>query len=191
MILKTKSFSNTCKNGDSWTTRCHARILKPDQPTGARQMVISKLRLPLLVGSALLLGACVQSISTSSVFIDEAYLTDEVRNEIIADVYAKAEQLGGECMLLNQPLQVHYCRFEPKNPSLILSVGYTLRGDYTISVRSNYVHWIPQSESKVTSGRFIGGTQKELEEWMRSIVPDEAIIRAERTYSGYDVIQEF
>lgn len=158
---------------------------------GARQMVISKLRLPLLVGSALLLGACAQSFASSIVVIDEAYLTDEVRNEIVADVYAKAEQLGGECKLLNSQRQVHYCPLQPDNPSLVVGVGYSPRGDYVLYVRSNYVHWIPQSESKVTSGRFIGDTQKELEEWMRSIVPDEAIVRAERKYSGYDVIQEF
>ena len=153
-------------------------------------MVIFKLRLPLLLGAALLLGACVQSFASSIVFVDEAYLTDEVRNEIVADVYEKTEQLGGECKLLNPQRQVHRCPLG-QDHGLVVGVGYNLEGGYMITVRSTTAHWIPPSESKVTSGRFVGDTQKELEEWMRSIVPDEAIIRAERSYSGYDVIQEF
>ena len=158
---------------------------------GACQMVISKSRLPLLLGAALLLGACAQSFAFSIVVVDESYLTDEVRNEIVADVYEKTEQLGGECKLLNEQLQVHSCRLGPDHGSLVISPGYNHEGGYLIVVRSTTVHWIPPSESKVTSGRFVGDTQKELEEWMRSIIPDEAIIRAERTYLGSDVVLEF
>ena len=144
-----------------------------------------------MVGSALLLGACSHSFATSIVVFDEAYLTDEVRNEIVADVYEKTEQLGGECKLLNQLRQLHRCSLPLDNPSLAVGVGYSLEGNYMIFVTSTRSHLFPQSISKITSGKLVGDTQKELEEWMRSIVPDEAIIRAERTYPGSDVILEF
>ena len=153
--------------------------------------VTSRKRLLVLLGAPLFLSACVQSISKSSVVIDETYLTDELRNELIADVYEKAEQLGGECKLINSQRQFHSCTLETKGPSLRLSIGYNPKGIYRISVTSTYGHWIPQSDQKITSGKFIGDTQKELEEWMKSLIPHEAIIRAERTYLDQDFIQKF
>lgn len=150
----------------------------------------SRRILLVLLGAPLFLSACAQSISTSSVFIDDTYLTDESRNELIADVYEKAEHLGGKCKLISTQRQFHSCSLEPENPSLSLSVGYNPKGNYSIAVTSTYVHWIPPSDQKITSGKFIGDTQKELEEWMKSLIPHEAIIRAVRTYSDHDFIQK-
>lgn len=154
-------------------------------------MAISRIKLLIFLGSAIFLGACAQSFSTSSIFIDDTYLTDEFRNQITAEVYEKAEQLGGKCKLVNTQRQYHSCPLMARGPSLELSVGYNPGGNYRIAVTSTYVHWFPPSDQDVTSGKFIGGTQKDLEKWMRSLVPDEAIIRAERTYLDYGVIQEF
>ncbi|MGJ8584173.1 MAG: hypothetical protein ACSHXD_08785 [Marinosulfonomonas sp.] len=145
----------------------------------------------VLFGAALFLGGCVQLLSTSSVYIDESYLTDEFRNKLVSAVYEKAEQLGGECKLTNSLRQVHVCRFEADNADLTLIVGYNTENDFRITVSSTYGVLFPQSEQKITSGYFIEATQKELEEWMRSLVPNEAIIKARRTYSNYDFIQEF
>lgn len=154
-------------------------------------MAVSKIRLLLLLGAALFLGACGQSISISSVSIDDAYLTDHLRNELVGEVYRKAEQFGGECKLINTKRQFHSCRLKPGNPSLRLSVGYNPKGDYRIAVTSTFGHWLPQSDQNITSGKFIGDTQKMLEDWMRSLIPHEAITRAERTYIGHEIVHVF
>ena len=102
--------------------------------------------------------------SFSSVYIDDTYLSDQFRNNLVENVYKKANQLGGECRLLNKQRQYHSCPLETKERAgLRLSIGYNPKGDYSISVKSTYVHWFPQSDQKITSGKFIGDTQKELE----------------------------
>lgn len=154
-------------------------------------MAASKTKLIVFLGAALFLSACSQSISTSSIIIDGAYLTDQIRKELVREVYKKAEQFGGECRLTNTQRQFHSCSLAPGNPSLRLSIGYNPKGDYRIAVTSTFGHWLPQSDQKITSGKFIGHTQKELEKWMRSLIPNEAIIRAERTYLDHDFTQGF
>ena len=154
-------------------------------------MATLKTHVFVLFVAALFLGGCAQSISTSSVYIDESYLTDEFRNKLVSEVYEKAELLGGECKLINSLRQVHVCNLKSGNPSLQLDIGYNPKNDFSITVTSTYGHLFPPSEQKVTSGYFIGATQKELEEWMRSLVPNVAIIKARRTYLDYDFIQKF
>jgi hypothetical protein len=154
--------------------------------------MVFRMKLLLPLGAALFLGACVQSISTSAVFIDDTYLTDKFRNELIGEVYEKTEQFGGECELRNIQRQYHSCLLNiPSNPSLRLSVGYNPKGNYRIAVISTFGHWLPQSDQNITSGKFIGSTQKELEVWMRSLIPHDAIIRAERTYLDHETVQTF
>ncbi|MBV1866944.1 MAG: hypothetical protein KUG69_03415 [Marinosulfonomonas sp.] len=155
-------------------------------------MAVSKARLFLFLSAALFLGACGQLFSTSAVYIDDALLTDQLRKELIDKVYEKAELLGGECKLLNRQRQYHHCPLKAGDPSFLrLSIGYDPKGSYGIYVDSSVGVWLPKSAQQVTSGKFIGETQKDLESWMRSIVPDEIVIRAERSYSNHDITQSF
>lgn len=154
-------------------------------------MAASRTKLLGLLGASLFLGACAQSISTSSVIIDGRLLTDQLRNELVEAVYKKSDDLGWKCSLVNSQRQFHSCSLDSGNPSLRLSVGYSPKGTYRISVVSTYIHWFPQNEQDITSGKFIGNTQINLEEWMRALVPDTAIIRAERTYLDHDTTQRF
>ncbi len=150
-----------------------------------------KARLFLTLNMALVVSACAQSISSSYLLIDQAVLTDQLRDDLVAKVYAKAEMLGGECKLLNPPREYHTCTVDSGMPSVRLAIGYTTKGEYGVFVSSTFGHWFPPSEQKVTSGAFIGETQKELERWMRTLVPEEAVIRAERTYVDYDSVHRF
>ena len=136
--------------------------------------------------------ACGQTISDSTVEIHEEFLTDQTRRDLTEAVYTKANQMNGTCKVLNDARQYHTCSFaSTENPALRLTIGYDLKGRYRITVTSTFGHWLPQREKKITSGRFVGDAQRELEAWMRSLVPDEAIVRAERSYVDYETIQEF
>jgi len=154
-------------------------------------MAISKFSLPISLSVVILVSACTQSISSSSVYVKKSYLTKEFQDELVTRVYDKAAVLGGECKLLNSQREYHICALEPGNPSLKLSIGYNASGDYRISVESTFGHWLPRSEQEITSGKYIGEQQKHLEKWMRSIVPDQAVSRAERSYLDYDTIEAF
>ena len=154
-------------------------------------MAASRTILLSLLGTSLFLGACAQSISTSSVIIDDRILTDQLRKELVEAVYKKSDEFGWKCNLINSQRQFHSCSSESGNPSLRLSVGYNPKGTYRISVVSTYVHWLPQSEQEITSGKFVGNTQRNLEDWMRALVPTAAIIRAERTYLDHETTQRF
>ncbi|WP_424831654.1 hypothetical protein [Ruegeria sp.] len=154
-------------------------------------IAISGTKIPLSLSVAVFLGACAQSFATSSVYIKSSYVTLELREELVTKVYEKAILLGGKCKLINAERHYHTCQLAPGNPSLELTVGYNPGGEYRISVKSTYVHWLPQSERKITSGKYVGAQQKSLEKWMRSVVPGDAVDRAERTYLDNDTIQEF
>ena len=144
----------------------------------------------VVVSFALFLGACTQTITSSYIQVNDSYLSDLTRESLIDQVYAKAEQLGGECKLLSVERQYHTCSLKPDNPSLQLGIGYTPKGHYTISVTSTLGHWLPPSETNVISGEYLPDTQKDLEIWMLSLLPTEAVIQAMRSYVGYDVTQE-
>ncbi|MDP3340145.1 hypothetical protein [Frigidibacter sp.] len=72
-----------------------------------------------------------------------------------------------------------------------LSIGYTPNGAYMISVESTRVHWLPPRERDVHAGRYLTDLQYNLEGWMRSLLPPEAIIETTRYYPGYDTRQGF
>lgn len=154
-------------------------------------MVTSKTKLVFGVGVMLFLSACAQTMSTSEVIIDKAYLNTASKEAIIAEVYKKSAQFAGDCKVLSAQRQFHSCLLTQSNPSVRLEVGYYHTGEYAISVTTKLVHWFPPGEEKIESGQLVGKTQKELEKWMLSLVPPEAIVKAERTYVDYDFIQEF
>ena len=72
-----------------------------------------------------------------------------------------------------------------------LSIGYDPKGQYRMSVSSIYVHLLPPSEGAVLSGRYVSDLQKDLEIWMRSLVPSAAIVSAKRSYANYDGTEDF
>lgn len=154
-------------------------------------MGIFNFRLPIFLIGFLFLSACVQSISDSSVYIDEAYLSVAFREYLIEKVYEKGAELGMGCKLRDELRELHVCQISGENPSLDLSVGYNRNGSYSISVISTFVHFFPPSRKSVVSGNFIDAEHIDLERWMRGLVPAGAIIKAERNYSGYDVSQSF
>jgi len=137
------------------------------------------------------LSACAQTITTSHLSISENYLSDAIRRNLVDQVYQKAESLGGECKLLSAKRQYHTCAGQSGNPSFRFGVGYGPKGDYSVSVTSTLGHWVPPSKHAVTSGGYLTKLQKEFEQWMRSLVPENAIVRTTRTYSGYDHKEEF
>lgn len=143
------------------------------------------------VGIALCLSACVQTTTTSHVGISGSYLTSEAREDLVEQVYQKAEQLKGDCRLLSAKRQYHRCFVKSGNPSVELGIGYSTKGNYSISTTSTLSHTVPPSERKVTSGAYLTDLQKELENWMRSLVPEHAIIYTKRAYIGYDVSEKF
>lgn len=153
--------------------------------------VTSKIKLVLGVGVILFLSACTQTMSTSKVIIDKEYLNTRLKEAIVAEVYNKSSQFAGNCKVLSAQRQFHSCLLTQSNPSVRLEVGYYHNGKYVISVTATRVHWFPPREERISSGQLVGEIQKELEEWMRSLVPPEAIVKAERTYVGYEFIQEF
>lgn len=86
---------------------------------------------------------------------------------------------------------MHTCPLGAGNPSLRMSIGYNAKGAFRIAVTSTYGHWLPPNDHEVESGKFIGGTQKNLETWMRAQVPERAIVRAQRTYLDHETIVTF
>lgn len=144
-----------------------------------------------IMSFALCLGACTQTIISSYIQVNDGYISDPTRESLVERVYAKAEQLGGECELLSVERQYHTCSLKPNNPSLQIGIGYTPKGHYTISVTSTLGHWLPPSETDIISGKYVSDTQKDLEIWMLSLLPTEAVTHAMRSYVGYDVLQEF
>lgn len=145
----------------------------------------------LLLLATLFLSACTISMSDSLVVISEDYLTDQNREELVELVHEKAKSLGGECKLLSPKRQYYRCTSVDKHEGLRMGIGYLPKGQYAIVVSSEQAHAFPPRADSVVSGKFIGDTQKELEVWMRSIVPEDAIVRAERLYIGHDAVHEF
>ena len=104
---------------------------------------------PLIsLGAALFLSACAQSISVSSVLIDDAYLSDQFRNNLVENVYKKADQLGGECYLRSKQRQYHSCSVETKGPSLRLSIGVQSQGPLQNIRHLNVRSLVPAKRSK-------------------------------------------
>lgn len=150
-----------------------------------------KARIFVVMSFVFFLGACVQTMTSSYVLVNDDYLSDRTRENLVEQVYAKAKLFEGECKLISSKRQYHTCSLKPANPSFQLNIGYNRNGDYLISVISTFGQWLPPSEANVVSGEYLSDTQKDLEIWMLSLIPKEAVIQAQRSYIGYDAIQEF
>ncbi len=144
-----------------------------------------------LIFASAFLASCVQTMISSSLMVDKDYLTEVAREDLVGKVHAKAEELGGACKLINTERQVHICYLATGNPSMQLSIGYTRNGAYMISVVSTRGHWLPPRARDVHAGRYLTDLQHNLEGWMRSLLPPEAIIETTRYYPGYDTRQSF
>ena len=142
----------------------------------------------LLLTALLALCGCAQTMTSSSVTVDAAYLTKETEAALVAAVYAKAEALSGTCKLVNAERRYHSCSVGEAsgNPSFEMKVGYGQNGEYGVSLTAVLVHWFPPPKEDVISGAFLSERQKRLEDWMLSLVPEEAIVNAVRHYIGYD-----
>ena len=142
----------------------------------------------MLLTALLALCGCAQTMTTSSVTVDAAYLTEETEAALVAAVYATAEALSGTCKLVNAGRRYHSCSVGEAsgNPSLEMNVGYGQNGEYGVSLATVLVHWFPPSKEDVISGAFLSERQKRLEDWMLSLIPEEATVNAVRHYIGYD-----
>lgn len=154
-------------------------------------MATSSARGLILALASLLLTACTQTITSSTVRVDESYLSDSRRGELVKRVYEKASDHGGDCKLVSEARQYHVCSLADGNPHVELSVGYNPGGHFIISTSSTLVHWFPPTTKKVTSGAYLPALQRDLEAWMLSLLPKDAILEATRTYVGYGVSREF
>ncbi|MGL6211945.1 MAG: hypothetical protein ACRC14_19135 [Paracoccaceae bacterium] len=134
----------------------------------------------------LFLQACVQTMISSTVVLEDEYVTAETIKVLVATTYAKASELGGECRLISIERSRHTCNLHTGNPSFQLGVGFNSKGVYVISVESTLVHWLPPSRKRVVSGYYLDNLHKELENWMIELVPRESIVRATRRYNDYD-----
>lgn len=154
---------------------------------------VDRLKRFLLLTALLALGGCAQTMTSSSVTVDAAYLTEETEAALVAAVYAKAEALSGTCKLVNAE-RVYHSRSVGEssgNPSFEMKVGYGQNGEYGVSLTTVLVHWFPPAKEDVISGAFLSERHKRLEDWMLSLVPEEATVNAVRHYIGYDHSEEF
>lgn len=155
-------------------------------------MADTALRKNIVAACALVfLSGCVQTIISSTMLVDESKLSDSRRNALVDQVYQKAESLGGHCKLVNTERQVHVCPLPIGTPVFTLSLGYSPRGPYSISIESTRGHWFPPSEEDVVAGIYLPDLQRDLEAWMRSLVAQDAILSARRSYIGYGTSEQF
>lgn len=139
----------------------------------------------------LLLGACTQTIIESSIQVNERYLSDQTRSQLVQAVVAKAEHLGGVCKLVSEERKYYTCSLGSNNPQLNIGLGYNSKSVYTITVTSTRGHWLPAEEGEVLAGKYLTDMQKDLEVWMHSLLPEEAVMSAKRSYVGYNATQDF
>ncbi len=154
---------------------------------------VDRLKRFLLLTALLALCGCAQTMTSSSVTVDAAYLTEETEATLVAAVYAKAEALSGTCKLVNAERRYHSCSVGEVsgNPSFEMNVGYGQNGEFGVSLTTVLVHWFPPPKVDVISGAFLSERHKRLEDWMLSLVPEEAAVNAVRHYIGYDHSEEF
>jgi len=143
-----------------------------------------------LVLCAVGLSACSQTITNSTIVVDEKFLSDDEKERLVDEVYKKATELGGNCRLVSEQRQYHRCIFNVSGGETSIGVGYNAKQRFLISVSSMISHGIPPADDKVVSGYYLPELHRKLEAWALSLVPPEAAITAERSYVGYDASEE-
>lgn len=122
---------------------------------------------------------------SSVVIVDENYLTEALRVEAIAQVYEKSQSLGGNCREISVKDSRHICSFGAQNPSLSISIGRNSKGEFLVGVSFTHTHWFPPSRDDVLADKYVSPQQKELEIWLKEIIPSFAVDKAVRVYGSY------
>lgn len=151
--------------------------------------VISRVRSGITILALLILCGCTQTITTSSIRTSLQFASSEMRKSLVEKVYGKTSQLGGHCSLINKERDFHRCALPFENPLIEISVGISAKGVYLISVESTFSTWLPVNKERLFSGEYLPDVQKELENWMISLVPSVNILSAERYFPGFDYSQ--
>ncbi|MCK0142120.1 hypothetical protein [Aliiroseovarius sp. F20344] len=151
------------------------------------------MNLKLLAGFLLCgaLTACSQTITTSAVVIDEAFLTQNFKDWIHSKALVKVAQLGGSCKILNREREYYSCSVSADDEVIDLGFGYRAKGDYAIMLSSTVAHLWPPSDESVAAGKHVPSLQMELEEWVVETIPNEAVVRRTRSIVDYDYEKSF
>ncbi|WP_114284608.1 hypothetical protein [Candidatus Halocynthiibacter alkanivorans] len=141
--------------------------------------------------SLVVLAACSQTITSSSIKIKDEALSERRIAEIEEKLTRRAEALGGSCELRSEIRQYYVCVIDDKAAGTILDFGYSREGEYFIIVFTTVGHWMPPQDDDVKAGKHITMMHSELENWLVATIPPEIIESKTRSFVGYDYRENF
>lgn len=149
------------------------------------------MKMMALLLMTMTLAGCQQTMMSSVIRIKLDAVTDDLRSDLVKQVYEKATEHGGRCEYVARSREYHSCNL-PINAKLYgLNVGFSPNGQYSIVIRYEHVHLLPlATRNKVLSGRYIPQDYKALESWIKSIVPKEVVEDSYRYYIAFDDFRE-
>ena len=147
----------------------------------------SKVLLTLVV---LFISGCQQTMMGSLIIIKREFVTEEFRSDLVGRIYSEILGLDGSCSLISREREFHNCRVVIDGQMYIFALGFTPKGSYLISLEHTHAHLFPASRQKVLSGRYIPNNYKIFETWIKSLIPDDAVLEMYRRYIGYEDFKE-
>lgn len=135
-----------------------------------------------ITAACVLLVGCATSLTSALVVIKPSYMTKEIEDSLMESLKEKANALDAHCSLANESKPKRRCYTQGENPSILIVFGYAPSGNFVMSAKSTRTHFIPPTDEDVKSGKFVTQRFRDLEDWMRNLVPQDQILETHKSY---------